>query len=1208
MWSWRHPRLGVLLAAAVALGLRLSGIGFDGFAHQHPDERFLVMVAERLALPQALGEYLSPGRCPLNPSNAGFSFYVYGALFPAANRLLAEAFGVASYSGLLRTGRVLAAICDVAALLLLSAVAARFGGPRAGVAVAWLYAFCPLPLQQARFGTVDSLGMAAVALVLWGTTRPVSLRAAVGAGWAVGFAAAARPQLSALGVVVAASLLLDPWGKPRAFWAKRFAAVLLAAVAAVSSWKLLDPGFFAHCFSLEPSPARLASLRELARLVSGAGVFPPNLQWVGRSAFHKASDFLLWGVSPALGVTLLWALARAARRALAGDRKLWVPVFWVVLVGAAQLRQFVCSVRHLLPLLPFLLALMAFALGRLRRWLVALLLIATAAWGLAWARIAWQPYTRWEASGFLEKALPPGSTVLVEAWDDALPLGEAAKAFRFLEFDPYAEDGPSKLETLVDALARADAVVLSSQRAVGSLCRIPDAYPLTSEYYHLLFSGALGFRLAASFQRPLVLGPFRLSDLGAEEALSVYDHPPVWVFRKTEAFDPAKARSLLQRVPSPTVAPVWLPALEARGAPPYLEHRPASVARGARLPVSLFGQGASLVLWLAGCELFGLLGARVLQAAGFSPSLALFALGRWVGLALLGTCLLWLGSFGVPGWQWWGLGVLLGVAALERRRLFQLALHPQQWQVRGMFLSVFAVFLALRLANPAVYWGEKPMDMGFFAVLEKSPELPPQDPWFAGVPANYYWFGFLPYLALGRFSLAAPTLAYNLACATVPALTFLAAAAGGFLLVPSRLAAWLAGALGQLTGTAALLLRPGALFSPSFDAFWATTRRIGDNITEYPVWTAIFADLHAHFLGLCGLAAGLALTLALVSRKLLPARGFPLLGWVVGVEAMTNPWELPVLGVLVALAALLLSARSAARLWRLAAAGLGAWLLTWPFWMGQRFVPVRVFLEPLPFSQAEPLLELFGIHGAVLLAGLVLGWRSGSGGALRLACLVLVALALGLVALPFLLTFMDKMNTFFKFYLQAYLLMGVLGGGFLAASFQRAQRGWRRGLQGLGLALVGVGLVEAGWAAAGACGFPGWRRPLSLDGAAYLPARFPAIPRVCQALAEAGAEGVVAEEVGPPYSDTLRVPMFCGLPVLAGWRWHLWQRGKAETEILLRQADIRELLRGEKPAWYLQALIQRWRIRALVAWSPGAWSGHPCQPVPGVPEVRLCPP
>jgi hypothetical protein len=988
-----------------------------------------------------VGEYLSPGRCPLNPSNAGFSFYVYGALFPAANRLLAEAFGVASYHGLLRTGRVLAAICDVAALLLLSVVAARFGGPRAGVAVAWLYAFCPLPLQQARFGTVDSLGMAAVALVLWGTTRPVSLPAAVGAGWAVGFAAAARPQLSALGVVVAASLLLDPWGKPRAFWAKRFAAVLLAAVAALFSWKLLDPGFFAHCFSLEPSPARLASLRELARLVSGVGVFPPNLQWVGRSAFHKASDFLLWGVSPALGVTLLWALARAARRALAGDRKLWVPVFWVVLLGVVQLRQFVCSVRHLLPLLPFLLALLAFALGRLRRWQVALLLLATAAWGLAWARIAWQPYTRWEASGFLEKALPPGSTVLVEAWDDALPLGAAASAFRFLEFDPYGEDGPRKLEALVDALARADAVVLSSQRAVGSLCRIPDAYPLTSEYYHLLFSGALGFRLAASFQRPLVLGPFRLSDLGAEEALSVYDHPPVWVFLKTAAFDPAKARWLLQRVPSPTVAPVWLPALEARGVPPYLEHRPASVARGARLPVSLLGQGASLVLWLAGCELFGLLGARVLQAAGFSPSLAFFALGRWVGLALLGTCLLWLGSFGVPGWQWWGLGVLLGVAGLERRRLFQLALHPQQRQVRGMFLSVFAVFLAFRLANPAIYWGEKPMDMGFFAVLEKSQELPPQDPWFAGVPANYYWFGFLPYLALGRFSLAAPTLAYNLACATVPALTFLAAAAGGFLLVPSRLAAWLAGALVQLTGTAALLLRLGALFSPSFDAFWATTRRIGDNITEYPVWTAIFADLHAHFLGLCGLAAGLALTLALVSRKLLPGPGVPAFG--VGGGGGGHDQPLGVAGAGGSGGAGGVAAFGTQRCAALAAGGGGARGLA--FHLALLVGPALRFYQG--FSRAAPVFPgraALGAfrhprRGAAGRAGV--GWRSGSGGALRLACLALVVLALGLVALPFLLTFMDKMNTFFKFYLQAYVLMGVLGGGLLAASFQRGAKG-----------------------------------------------------------------------------------------------------------------------------------------------------------------------
>jgi len=1198
----------VLLAAAVALGLRLSGIGFDRFAHQHPDERFLVMVAERLALPQRVGEYLSPETCPLNPNNAGFSFYVYGALFPAVNRLVAEAFGLASYDGLLRTGRVFAALCDVAALLLLAAVGARYGGARAGVALAWLYAFCPLPLQQARFGTVDSLGLAAVALVLWATARPVSRWAAVGAGFAVGLAAAARPQLSALGVVVAASFLLDPWGKPRAFWAKRFAAVLLAAVAALFFWKLLDPGFFAHFWWPQPSAARLASLRELSRLVQGAGVFPPNLQWVGRSWLQKISDFLLWGCSPALGVTVLWALALGLRRAVMGDRKLWVPAFWVLLLGAVQLKQFVCSVRHLLPLVPFLFVILAYTLSRLGRWQTLLLLGATAAWGLGWARITWQPYTRWEASAFLQRALPPGSTIMVEAWDDALPLGEAASSFQFVEFNPYQEDSPSKLEALVSALARADAVVLSSQRAVGSLCRIPDAYPLTSEYYHLLFTGALGFRVAASFQRPLVLGPFRFSDLGAEEALSVYDHPPVWVFFKTRSFDPAKARLLLQRAPTPTVDPIWLPSLEARGLAPYLQHRPAPVTSRPQLPVSLWGQGVSLLLWLAGCELFGLLGARVLQAAGFAPSLALFALGRWIGLALLGVVLLWFGSFGLSGWQWWGPLVLLGLAALERKRIFELARHPQQWQVRGMFLAVFAVFLALRLANAAVYWGEKPMDMGFFAVLDQSPGLPPQDPWFAGMPANYYWFGFLPYVGLARFSLAVPTLAYNLACATVPAVTFLAAAAGGILLAPRPVAGWLAGTLVQLTGTAALLLHPKAFLAPSFDAFWATTRRIGENITEYPVWTAIFADLHAHFFGLSGLAAGLAIALALLLSKLPSSRGFALLGMVVGVEAMTNPWELPVLGGLVAMAALLRSGRSAAPLWRLVVAGLAALLITWPFWLGQSFVRARTFFEPFPLSQAGPLLELFGIHGAVLLLGLFLGGRSGTGAFLSRVCLGLVGLAMVLVVLPFFLTFMDKMNTFFKFYLQAYVLMGVLGGGLLAASFEGPQAAWRRGLQALALALVGVGLVEAGWAATGACRFPGWRQPLSLDGAAYLEARFPAIPRVCQVLEKTRVEGVVAEEVGPPYSDTLRVPMFCGVPVLAGWRWHLWQRGKAESEILLRQSDLRELLAGQKPAWYLQGLIQRWGIRALVSWSPGWSPNAPCRAVLGVPQVRLCPP
>lgn len=160
-----------------------------------------------------------------------------------------------------------------------------------------------------------------------------------------------------------------------------------------------------------------------------------------------------------------------------------------------------------------------------------------------------------------------------ESWDEGLP-------FRLDGFDPFGQlytgitneirwsDSESKKEMLLDVLERADYLVLPSQRSIWSAVRIPKTYPMTLRYYEALFDGSLGFTKAASFSRPFRLGDVYISDLvgeirigaapelpiynlrllAAEEAFSVYDHPPVWIFRKTDAFSIEKATEILDSV------------------------------------------------------------------------------------------------------------------------------------------------------------------------------------------------------------------------------------------------------------------------------------------------------------------------------------------------------------------------------------------------------------------------------------------------------------------------------------------------------------------------------------------------------------------------------------------------------------------------------------------------------------------------------------
>src|SRR5260370_12720149 len=72
--------LGFILLVAAAF--RLHGLEtWDGDSHQHPDERFLTIVAAKVSTPPSLAEYFNSQRSSLSPYNTGEERYAY-AHFP----------------------------------------------------------------------------------------------------------------------------------------------------------------------------------------------------------------------------------------------------------------------------------------------------------------------------------------------------------------------------------------------------------------------------------------------------------------------------------------------------------------------------------------------------------------------------------------------------------------------------------------------------------------------------------------------------------------------------------------------------------------------------------------------------------------------------------------------------------------------------------------------------------------------------------------------------------------------------------------------------------------------------------------------------------------------------------------------------------------------------------------------------------------------
>jgi len=231
--------------------------------------------------------------------------------------------------------------------------------------------------------------------------------------------------------------------------------------------------------------------------------------------------------------------------------------------------------------------------------------------------------------------------------------------------------------------------------------------------------------------------------------------------------------------------------------------------------------------------------------------------------------------------------------------------------IEGLFLTFFVVMLLIRLGNPDLWhpWkgGEKPMDFSYFNAVLKSTSFPPYDPWFAGGYINYYYYGFVIVGVLVKFLGILPSFAYNLILPTL----FAMVAMGAFSIVwnlcqtedrrqetggrssvfsPRSLIA-LGGALGmtvlgnlgilrmivqgyQRLAVSAEEIAAAGFFSKFiwsiegiFKAFtgaplpyrldewyWNPSRVIGAEhgtpITEFPFFTFLYADLHAHMIAL----------------------------------------------------------------------------------------------------------------------------------------------------------------------------------------------------------------------------------------------------------------------------------------------------------------------------------------------------------------------
>ncbi|HEX5502943.1 MAG TPA: DUF2298 domain-containing protein [Thermomicrobiales bacterium] len=1119
--------VAILVVAAVA---RIHGLNWDDGKLLHPDERFITDVAtNRIHGPSLhdLGQLLDPDHSPLNPRSVDPNppagqppvnrEFAYGSLPLFVTDAAAFVWGALTrenwheFFKIFRVGRALTVGFDLATVALVYALGRRAYGTVAGLLGAAFFALAVMPIQLAHFWVTDTwlttfvtaTLLAALVAAERGTLGPF-----LAAGVLLGLAVATKGTA----LIVAFALL---------------AALALAAARRGPDWRDVVPRFlglgvgtalaaFVAFFLFEPYAvldprSYLRDLGEQSAIISGRYDVPYTRQYVGTLPLvYQAKNLLGWDLGPLLGALALIGLGvavwRVFRRRRAADIVLLAWVVPYLLVLATYQAKFT---RYLLPVVPVFVLFAATLLTDLgafrwarasderrsplapRRWLawaataVALLaLIETGLMAAAFEAIYDRPHTRIAASEWIYSHVPAGAKLSAETWDDPLPLilgpGRSPGDYRYqtIWLDLYNDvpqgtglpNNEATFDYLYTQLSQVDYVVESSQRLYGSIPRLPWRYPVQEEYFTLLFAGRLGFTEVYQDTSFPTLGPFSFNDRFMDESFSVYDHPPVLIFKKTRQLSRAELRDLF----APALAAPLSPTRQAPGKSlmlgQFVDRLPA--VRDFDWSAQVTDSGAvAVVLWLALVELLGLLALPLVLwlFRGFPDrGWGLSKLAGWLLLAYP----LWLGAslrltrFTLP----YALGALVvfavvaALAAYRWRATYRDILRGARVPIlvtEGVFLAAGAFFLWLRVKNPDLwhtYWGgEKPMELAHLNAILRSVNFPPYDPWYADGYINYYYFGSYLIAVLVKITGIPVDIAFNLGMPTISALLGGAAASISGALAPktpkTALGAGRLGAgapalrrrsraavpafavlgalafvgIGNLDGFFRLLghLRDGASMPLDFDFFWGPSRAVDGAITEFPYFTQVWADLHAHAIALPftllaigtvvaaatapGPAAKSGPTALSIAKTLAPYVAFQAL--VLGALFCTNTWDMPTyllvtgLGLFVARCPRGGDGPALGRRLGVAAAGTLAaggllYVLYLPFFRAF-WTPVGGLARtrvPTPLPQY---LDHFGLFVAVTLlvavAGLCAAYRRG---ARWRRTAVRVALALAALAVP----------------------------------------------------------------------------------------------------------------------------------------------------------------------------------------------------------------
>jgi len=564
--------------------LRIAFINWDSGFHFHPDERMLIMVAGRIRFWSNLNpDFFNYGSLPVYILSATAQFLDWTIKTHLAN-----------YDGLLYVGRVLSTLTDIFVIYFVFRISdLLFKNKNIALWSSFFYTIAFFPIQNSHFFIVDTfLNLFATLLVyllLLYLEKPDLKKLIL---ISIVFAVAATSKVSAIIFLpIVLIVLILPFNSFKTFFKNSL----------TTCYFLLATSFFTFIFmpyAFIEYERFFSDILQQIKMNSDPFIFPYTLQYVGTLPYlYYLKNILLWGLGPMISILAIVGLVTILAQVI--NPKSEVPnkskilkmksflsisyklpatsyailfLLFYLLYFAVIGRSAVKFMRYMLLMYPFFAILAGYGVYvilnlfqdlivhiipnldrgstflsgfRIKSGMTMIIVFSTLLWTFLFLNIYSTKNTRIQATNWINRFIPTGSTLAVEHWDDRVPIFDPGR-YKYEELTLYdIPDDQKKWSMLNEKLKRSDYIILASNRLYTPLQKLWECnevnksrcYPITAKYYQDLFSGKLGFFKVAeftSYPRFCLLRDmcYVLRDDSSDESFTVYDHPKIMIFKK----------------------------------------------------------------------------------------------------------------------------------------------------------------------------------------------------------------------------------------------------------------------------------------------------------------------------------------------------------------------------------------------------------------------------------------------------------------------------------------------------------------------------------------------------------------------------------------------------------------------------------------------------------------------------------------------------